>query len=69
MTSSTLTAQLVSVSNPVLVKFRSIPADSRSAWARGFLDKVGEVYFANWSDAEVNPAATVVRRWLRIYGD
>lgn len=69
MTSSTLTAPIASTFNPVLVKFRSIPADSRSAWARGFLDKVGEVYFANWSDSEVNPAATVVRRWLRIYGN
>ena len=68
MTSSTLTAPIVSTSNPVLAKFRSIPADSRSSWAHGFLERVGEVYFANWSDAEANEAAVVVRRWLRIYG-
>jgi len=65
---ATQTAPLVSTSNPVLVKFRSIPTDSRSAWALGFLERFGEVYFANWSDAEANPAATVVRRWLRVYG-
>jgi len=67
MTSSTLTAPIVSTTNPVLVKFRSIPADSRKAWALGFLERVGEVYFANWSDAEANEAAAVVRRWFRVY--
>jgi len=69
MTSSTLTAPIVSTSNPVLVKFRSIPASSRRAWALGFLECVGEVYFASWTDAEANEAAIVVKRWLRIYGN
>lgn len=64
-----MTTTLQATSNPILTKLRSIPAQHRVLWVRGFLDQVDHVYFANWSVADADAAKVILVRWMKVYGD
>jgi len=56
-----------SKTNPVLLKLRTIPKDSRKAWVRGFLKSFNRVYFAHWSVEDADAARPVLVRWTNVY--
>jgi hypothetical protein len=55
--------------NPILVKFRSIPEDSREAWHHGFLAAAERVLFAPWTDEQADHARRVLDRLARLQAE
>ena len=51
--------------NPILVKYRTIPATSQGWWLTGFIAAAERARFASWSDEQVDHARRVLTRLAR----